>query len=286
MTTRNIHQVSFADISIDLEYRGDEFCGFGTVTCAGNIVRSGRRPWWIELGTPDGVSFLNFALVDVHHTAGGVDLEIAMSARERGAMDWMLHEIRPRINTSDWTVPVGQLEGTKITVELRPVSRKIGENSATGFSYRFRYSSDQHAIYQILDRGTWELGGSAVGCEFWLRNAFAESILRIESCSQAYSTEWYLPSAENPNIFQFLPWQSGLEGLTMTWKGDCGLLTWAAELAHIRSLWEKKQGVNELEHWHEHCGDLSHQFVTAPVEVLSINGVTPRGPDKHVACRA
>ena len=65
--------------------------------------------------------------------------------------------------------------GYLLELELRPVQRTIGGRDYSGFSYRYRYRSGTIPIYKILDRGSWEIGGSALGNEFWMRNCFAPS---------------------------------------------------------------------------------------------------------------
>jgi hypothetical protein len=79
-----------------------------------------------------------------------------------------------------------------------------------------------------------------------------------------YSTEWYLPSCANPNIFQFQPFQTQFQGFTFTGCRDGILVTWASEVSHIRTLIEKPRAKDELVHMHEHCGDLSDTFETKP----------------------
>ena len=82
-------------------------------------------------------------------------------------------------------------EHTIVELELRPSGRTIGGRNYSRFSYRYHYRSAAIPIYKILDRGSWEVGGSALGNEFWMRNCFVPSITRIESAAQFYSTERY-----------------------------------------------------------------------------------------------
>jgi hypothetical protein len=131
-------------------------------------------------------------------------------------------------------------------------------------------------IYKILDRGTWEIGGRAAGSEFWMRACFVPSIAKFTSPEEFYSTEWYLPDIANPNICQFLPFQTELQGFTFTASPKGVLVTWATEVAHVRSLFEKPRGADEIVHWHEHCGDLALELASAPVEVLFSPGKLDR----------
>ena len=159
-------------------------------------------------------------------------------------------------------------EETVLDLELRAVQRTLGGRDYFGFSYQYHYRSESVPIYKILDRGSWEIGGSAVSSEFWMRNCFVPSITRIESEAQFYSTEWYISDCANPSAFQFLPLQTELQGFTFTAAKAGVLVTWVSEVAHVRSLFEKPRDEAVITHWHEHCGDLTHRFSTAPVEVL------------------
>ncbi len=189
-------------------------------------------------------------------------------------MDWMVHTVRPRLNTADWSAEPRPSTDTELSLVLREVERTVGGRRAVGLSYQYRYRSGSVPIYKLLDRGTWEPGGSMVGREFWMRTVFSPSVKRFDSLSNSYSSEWYLPSAVNPNVFQFLPWQSELQGFSMSVSDEGVLVTWATRPAHVRSLFEKLSGTDELAHWHEHCGDLSHAFESSPMEVLWLPGET------------
>jgi hypothetical protein len=179
-------------------------------------------------------------------------------------MEWMVHGcVRVTIRQIGRRVEAGR--HTILELELRPARRIIGGRNYSGFSYRYHYRSAAIPIYKILDRGSWEVGGSAFGNEFWMRNCFVPSITRIESEAQFYSTEWYIPGCANPSAFQFVPLQTELQGFSFTASPAGVLVTWATEVAHIRSLFEKPRGEDVVVHFHEHCGDLGDKL-TAPIE--------------------
>ena len=223
---------------------------------------------FVEIRNPSAVELLNYRLTRCEISAEKTVMRFSMEAREGGLMEWMVHEVRPRYNTADWTRGSKPAQDTVLEMELRPVQRIIGERSYSGFSYRYHYKSASIPVYKILDRGSWEAGGSALGNEFWMRNCFVPSITRLESAAQFYSTEWYIPGCANPSAFQFVPLQTELQGFTFTASTDGVLVTWASEVAHVRSLFEKPRGEEVMIHFHEHCGDLGHEFSTAPMEVL------------------
>ncbi|GAB1545224.1 hypothetical protein NUACC21_79000 [Scytonema sp. NUACC21] len=261
--------IKFANgISFELVTDKDEFLGIGQIKAANVPLRSGRRPMFVEICNPSAVTLCNYTIAQQNITNNLVQLKFSMHYREGGLMEWMVHTVRNRYNTANWTAEPQPATDTVLWLEIRPVIRRIGDRKYVGLSYQYRYQSQSIPIYKILDRGTWELGGRAVGNEFWMRNSFAPSIAPINSVEELYSTEWYLPSAANPSVFQFIPLQTALQGFTFT-SGELGtLVTWATKASHIRSLFEKPRGVDEIIHWHQHCADLSQEFVTSPMEVL------------------
>lgn len=264
--------IHLGEVTIELP---DTACvhGLGAIQMGGMAVRGRQRPMFAHIRNPWGVELVDYRLISRQTLSdGGVALEFGASRRDGGPMEWMLHTVRVRQNLPDWSQPIRPAEGTVLRMELRPVQRTLAGRTATGFSYRYLYRSSDIPIYRIVDRGTWEPDGAAPGNTFWLRNAFSPAITPFQSADQFYSTEWYLPSAANPNIFQFLPWQTQLQGFSMTTHARGTLITWATEPAHIRSLFEKQRGDDAIVHVHEHCGDLANELATSPVEVLWFEG--------------
>ena len=261
-------------VRLELLFGDNDFRGLGKVSVGDMALRSGRLPMFVEIRNPSAIAFCNYTLRDQQQLGDGVTLEFAMEALSGGMMEWMVHEVRNRYNTADWTADPQPAGDSRLWLHLLPVNRTIGGREYVGFSYQYRYHSLEIPIYKILDRGSWEIGGCALGNEFWMRNCFVPSIVPITSSEQFHSTEWYLPDCANPNIFQFLPLQTELQGFSFSASAAGMLITWATEVAHIRSLFEKPRGTDELLHLHEHCADLQHTFLTAPVEVLYSAGDT------------
>ena len=264
----------FNGLTLTLSHQAGCFTGIGAVRAGDVHLRGDRQRAFVEIWTPDGITLSDFEVVSQNVSRNGVEIMLQGQAVPGRLMEWMLHEARPRLNTTE--LASRPADGTTLRLVITPVERQIGGRTAVGFVYQYHYHSLEHPVYKILDRATWEISGSAIGNTFWLRNGFAPSIFPITGDDQAYSSEWYLPSATNPNVFQFLPWQTALEGFTMTAHAAGTLVTWATEVSHIRSLFEKPAGVGEIRHWHEHCGDLSADFSTAPIEVLWLPGEADR----------
>ena len=264
------------EIGIELLCKRGSFLGIGRVVAGGVPLRSGRRPMFVEIRNPAGITLRDYVLEKQQVSPSRVVLDFSMRREQGGIMDWMVHTVRNRHTVADWTQPPRPAAGTRLRLEIRSVCRTLGGRKYIGFSYQYRYRSRDIPIYKILDRGTWEPGGRAVGNEFWMRNCFTPAIVPIRSVRQFHSTEWFLPSCDNPSVVQFLPLQTELQGFTFT-AGPAGILvTWATEVAHVRSLFEKPRGVDEIVHWHEHCGDLGHVLTSSPVEVLWSAGATDR----------
>jgi hypothetical protein len=259
-------------ITLELAQRDGIYLGMGGISAGGTRLRSAARPMSTEIRNPDGIVLCNYRISSFQSTTEGCTIDFTVDRREGGIMEWMLHTVRNRYNTADWSAEAYPAEGTTLRLTLLPVERRFGNALFRGFSYQYTYSSAAIPIYKILDRGTWEVGGNALGNTFWLRNSHMPPLYTFTSADQHYSTEWYLPSAENPNIFQFLPLQTQLQGFTFTESESGVLVTWATGVSHIRSLFEKPRGSDVIVHWHEHCGDLSTQFQTVPMEVLWHDG--------------
>ena len=258
-------------VSVELKYADDCLLGLGSVRADNVELRSGRRPMFVDIRNPGGVELSDYRVVSVQQDADSLSLELEPRARAGGLMEWMLHEVRARINTSDWSQEAAPAPDTRLWLELKAVTREFGAQTWQGFSYQYRYHSESIPIYKILDRGTWEIGGAATGSEFWLRHG-SHPITRFASPEHHFSTEWYLPGIANPNIFQFQPLQTQFQGFTLTASKQGLLATLPTEVAHIRSLFEKSRGSDEIVHWHEHCADLSNELTTSPVEVLWLPG--------------
>ncbi|SDT94460.1 hypothetical protein SAMN05444156_0954 [Verrucomicrobium sp. GAS474] len=252
---------------------GRRFLGLGRVTIEGVAMRSPALPILPELRSPDAIRLGDFQVEASGPTEeGGFRLSLGASRADDGPMEWMLHAVRPRYRRGAWSQPPRRAENTALDLELRPAEIVLDGDRGVGFSYRYHYKSDAIALYKILDRATWEPGGAIEGNAFWLRNAFSPSIQRFHSPQDAYCTEWFLPSAVNPNIFEFLPFQTALCGFTFTAGEEGVLVTWVPVASHVRALFEKPRGASHLAHLYELCGDLSLAFSTAPIEVLWFPG--------------
>jgi hypothetical protein len=257
---------------LEFLFSGENFLGLGEVKYKGVLLRNKRLPMFAQISTPEAIELVNFKLLEQFISEDEIKLSFSVQKQLGNTMEWMLHTIRNRRNMNDWTRGPENAPDTVFTMIIRPVERKIGTKTIIGFSYQYLFSSENLAIYKITDRGSWEIGGSAIGNEFWMRNGVTDSIKEFSDNADFYSTEWYKQGIENPNIFQFHPLQTQLQGFTFSSSNEGTLITFPGKVAHIRSLFEKWRESHEIVHFHEHCNDLSKKFETVPVEVFFIPG--------------
>jgi hypothetical protein len=260
-------------VSVALAHDGTRFEGLGEIRHGATILRSGRVPMGVRVRTPDGVEPTDFRLLDVLRGADETVLSLGASARPRAIMEWMVHECRPRVVTAPCEARPRPVDDLTLEVALRPAARRFGPYAADGFVYQYRYRCPTHPVYMLTDVATWEPGGAAVGNTVVQRGGASQAVVPIRNTDQLFTTEWYLPGIVNPNIFQFKPFQTQMQGFTLTVAPQGALVTWATQVAHIRTLLQKARGRNEIEHWHEHCADLGPALATSPMEVLWIPGV-------------
>jgi hypothetical protein len=266
----------FNGFEIAFDTVGDYILGIGSVMVNSIPLKSSRLPMFCQISTPEATELVNYKLKNKTSSPDLLQLDFEVQKQLGNTMEWMLHTVRNRRNMTDWTKGPEAAPGTIVSLILKPVERKLGKVVAKGFSYQYEFKSKDLAIYKITDRATWEIGGKASGNELWMRNGVVECIKQFDQPDDFYSTEWYLPNIANPNIFQFHPFQSQLQGFTFTSAKQGTLITWATELSHIRSLFEKWRGYNEIVHFHEHCNDLASEFKTSPMEVLWVPGELDR----------
>jgi len=269
---RTINVQAINDFEFEFVSDNKYFLGIGNITIGNIRLRSNRLPMFIQVTTPDAIEFCDFEITSKLVTTNEIRFDFKVSKHESDLMEWMLHTVRNRRRLPDWSNTVEPADDVSISMVIKPVERQIGKITAKGFSYEYHYKSSKYPIYKITDRASWEIGGSAIGNEFWMRNGVIDCIKEFTSKDDFYSTEWYLPGIANPNIFQFHPLQTCLQGFTLTSANEGTLVTFPSKVSHIRSLFEKRHGYDEIIHFHEHCNDLMNEFSTVPVEVFWLPG--------------
>jgi hypothetical protein len=262
--------------NFEFMFSGNNFLGIGQIKYNGVLLRNNRLPMFAQISTPEAVELVNYKLIDKLVNENEILLTFSVQKKYGNTMEWMLHTVRNRRNMTDWAKGPEDVPDTKVVLKIKPVVREIGESHVAGFSYQYFFESESLSIYKITDRASWEVAGTAMGNELWMRNGVVEPIKEFNKISDFYSTEWYLPGISNPNIFQFHPLQTHLQGFTFTSSAMGSLITFPQKVSHIRTLIEKWRDSDAIVHFHEHCGDLANSFETSPVEVYFIPGQLDR----------
>jgi hypothetical protein len=216
MKKKKTNTLSFANgMTFDLVSKGKRFLGLGRIRCGDVKLRSGRLPMFVDISTPYGETLLDYELKATDVGARKIVLTFGAKVTEGSFMEWQVHECRRMRTIHDWSKGP-QESDVELKLVLKPASRTLNGVKFKGFSYQYTYRSATLPIYMILDRGSWEPGGKAVGNEFWWRSCFSTPVVRFETASQRYASEWYLPDCANPNVFQFVPMQTEGQGLIFT----------------------------------------------------------------------
>ena len=256
-------------LSIELLGQRKSFLGLGAISHGDVELRSGRRPMFVEIRNPSAVELLNYRVTHCENSPEKVLLRFSMEMREGGLMEWMVHEVRPRYNTADWTQGPKPAEHTILELELRPVRR----NDRRPRLLRFFLSLSLPKRSRFPSTRFWTAGaGRSVEAL-----SATSSGCGIASCRPSCASNrrpnftrrnGIFPIAQTPARFSLFPSRPSFRGSHLQASPAGVLVTWASEVAHIRSLFEKPRGEEVMTHFHEHCGDLGNEFSTAPIEVL------------------
>jgi len=267
MSTTGINITSAVVLGSQVDAQGC-WTGIASITVDGTELLAPGQRWRPEIRTPEGVELCRFVPVGIERRGEATLLRLRAHARPTRMTEWQVHAPRARLNLSDIDAEPSPLPGTVVELELRPAERVLDGTRLRGFSYRWRFTSDTLAIYKMLERVPFAPGGTVNGTQLVQRTPFANPMPVLGGADSTWSTEWYLPDCENPTIFQFHPFQAEFNGFTFLTCASGTLITWATAISHIRSLFEKQRDLDAVLHWHEHCGDDTDAFVSAPMEVL------------------
>ena len=156
-------------------------------------------------------------------------------------MEWMLHEVRARHNTPDWSRGSTPAEAPSWSSEIVPVARTIGGPTTTGFSYRYHYRSAGIPIYKILDRRKLGTRRNRSG-----QRVLDAQVLRAraspgsDSEAQFYSTDDGTSlTAPTPAHSSSCLSRQSFRAFHSPHQLPESLVTWSPQVAHIRSLLRK-----------------------------------------------
>lgn len=261
-------------IRLELVMEGEWLKGIGQVWCGETALRSGQECIWPQIATHDGWEVQGYQLLGVEAQGGGFVVRTRPFFRVAYRMDWTEHALHPRVNTASWSHGPVSPEGSVFEWRIAPEKQGYAGVEYRGLSYQFRYHVPGHRIYQIEDKATWELNGSAADNTFVMRGGFAHPISRLTLETDYYSG-WTLPGIANPYIFQHLPLYSQMQGFTFQHDDRHVLLTVHEHPSHVRSLFHKDAGSPLLLHFNQFCFDLTDDITTPARRILL--GAAPQG---------
>jgi len=254
-------------ITIRLSVEGKRLRGIGEVLYQGKPLRCAEECIVPEIGTLDGLEVDHYEWLGIEQQEDRVILMTRPYFRVAHRMEWMEQAAHHRINTSSWSTGPFTDDAYRLLWILQPAAREIDGVEYAGFSYGFHYSCPGKEIYQIEDKATWELGGTAAGNTFIMRGGFDLPIAELKEDS-TYFSGWDLPGIANPHIFQHLPLYSQMQGFTFQYDGEQILLTVHDRPSHVRSLYLKQRGDRKLLHFNQFCFDSADAVTTPARQIL------------------
>lgn len=254
-------------LKIDFVLKQNLVIGIGKVTLKGKMLRSDEECIMPEIATPDGIEAYGYELVDVEKRGDSVAVITKPCFRVGHRMEWSEHALHLRVNTSSWTRDCVLPKGSFLEWVIQEEKETFDGVDYIGFSYGFRYHCAGYPIYQIEDKATWELGGSAIGNTFMMCGGTNRPVERMEKDTY-YFTGWDLPGIANPYIFQHMPLYTGLQGFTFQYDEEDVLVTVHEKPSHVRSLFQKEKGDSKLLHFNQFCFDLTEEAATPARKIL------------------
>ena len=112
---------------------------------------------FVEIRNPSAVELLNYRVTHCENSPEKVLMRFSMEMREGGLMEWMVHEVRPRYNTADWTQGPKPAEHTILELELRPTRAQYRRSRLLWFFLPLPLPKRRDSHLQ--DSGPRELGG-------------------------------------------------------------------------------------------------------------------------------
>jgi hypothetical protein len=160
--TRNTkgHDITLGNgVILDILTEGGQFRGVGEVKAMGRNIRNLSHPMEFELWEPDGskIGTKGFLVKTLSTDGPHAVVELGI----------------PGDN---------ELEGS-IELRFAPASEKIGVTLYNGFAYSYRVRTDRKFVGRIVETGTWELDGDAVGCVLHLQSGNINPLNKMEEKS-------------------------------------------------------------------------------------------------------
>lgn len=249
---------------LDLDVKSDELLSLGTVSIDGAPVRGESTRFLPWFDTYEGDVFRRFRLERIDETDGRTVIRTTAFSDP----DVMFRERRD--SSGDICLrPIGwdsePLE-TRLDIVLEPREMTIDGRSFTGLRYWFEYESDTVQIHRILDRQTWELGGSLNGLTLCLRNWLTPPRVHLAR-DEAYSTVG-LEKVVGCMPGNFWGRWTLLPGFDMQYSDRGILVALFDDVSCIRSVVETAEGEDILRCVDMHLFALTGKHKTNPKTIL------------------
>lgn len=169
--------VHCGEAKFTLDFNGDALRSLGAVSIAGIPLRNPATRFLPWMDTYDGLLFEQFRVQNI--TTHGETTTIALHAQ--GRQDYPFRERRDSsgdlcFRDCNWDAdPVT----ASLQIMLKPVNDVIDGRAFTGFKYWYEYASATTPIHRLIDRQTWEVGGTLDGLTLCLRNWLTPPRVRL-----------------------------------------------------------------------------------------------------------
>jgi hypothetical protein len=253
-------------VIVEFAVANNRLLGIGAVMLNGKSLRNSSEFIYPEIATPYGEQVAYLEYLGISESDGSLVISTRPYYRIGHRMEWTEQAPHALISTNLWSKDPISPEGTKLDWIVRTTDEDYDKVRYAGFSYAFHYVGPKHPIYQIEDKATWELGGTAVGSGFIMRGANAPHI-RFDEQTPMYSG-WDFAESPNPHIFQHKPLYTQMQGFTFQYDKEDVLLTVHERPSHVRSIYLRLPHDPLVLHFNQMCFDLTAEHTTPARKIL------------------
>ena len=256
--------IHVGDSSIETVVHNNQLLSLGAVCVGDTALRNPATRFLPWFDTYNGDIFRSFTFRGVSEDNG------VTRVRTRATSDPDVLFRERRDSSGDLCFRAASWDAEPLEADLdicfAPAHSTVDGIAFTGFKYWFEYASDAVAIHRLVDRQTWEIGGSLDDVTICLRNWLTPPSVRIARATE-YSTvgldKWatLLPG----NLWA--RW-SLLPAFDMQYGRDGVLLAWFDQVSLIRTVIESAAGEDAIRCLDMHLFAQSTTVCTDPKTVL------------------
>ena len=260
---------------------GADFVGLGAITIAGTVVRSARlplAPFFQDYGT--GVELERLELLGIDTSPAALRIRTRAHFRALQIKPMRDHSLDPIHDLGDWTRDASSPAASapaELDLVLAPVAEDFADAQWTGFSYHYEYRSDSVALWWLMDRASWELGGDIVGATVYDQSSCSSPVTTFAP-DTAWTSEGFLFWLEKSSHFNRcmthnLPRWAGHQCFDYQRKGEVVLIGVFERLGLIRTVLRREPGNAELKCFDKHIFDETRAAATVPKRIMLTRGV-------------